>query len=167
MNHLTLIETLRLQPHPEGGFFREVYRSAGIIPAQSLSVDYGGARSISTSIYFLLPGDTFSAFHRLRSDEVWHFYLGDPITLHLIHPDGRHEKILVGPDVEHDEQLQVVIPAGAWFAARVEKPEGWALIGCTVAPGFDFADFELADRSTLVARFPEHATMITSFTRTP
>lgn len=167
MKYQTLIETLALQPHPEGGYFRELYRAADTIPAQSLSPDYGGARSISTAIYFLLPGNTFSAFHRLRSDEIWHFYLGDTINLHLIHPDGRHECMRVGQDLLRGEQLQAVIPAGSWFAARVENTDGWALIGCTVAPGFDFADFELARRADLLARFPQHDKLIASFTRMP
>jgi len=167
MNYQALVEALNLQPHPEGGFFRELYRSAETIPAALLPSDYKGDRSVSTAIYFLLPGTMFSAFHRLRSDEIWHFYLGDTIVLHLLHPEGRHEIIRVGQDLMHGEQCQVLIPAGAWFAAKVARVEGWALIGCTVAPGFDFADFELARRADLLARFPQHEKIIHAFTHAP
>jgi len=156
MKYQTLVDALNLQPHPEGGFFRELYRSTENIPAESLPSDYHGARSVSTAIYFLLPGNMISAFHRLRSDEIWHFYIGDPIQLHLLHPDGRYEAVRVGQDLLHGERCQVLIPAGSWFAAQVSRGDGWALIGCTVAPGFDFADFELAKRAELLARFPQH-----------
>lgn len=164
-NYKGLVDALNLLPHPEGGYFREIYRSSHVVGQEALPAGYPGNRSASTSIYFLLPGDSFSAFHRLRADEIWHFYMGDPITLHLIHPDSRYDQIIVGSDVLSGQSCQVVIPAGTWFAARVEKTSGYGLIGCTVAPGFDFADFELAKRSELVARFPQHKNLITSFTR--
>lgn len=165
MNAADYIRALDLQPHPEGGYFRETYRSGEILPESGLPARYGANRAVSTAIYFLLTGDAFSAFHRLRSDEIWHFYAGDPVRVHLLHGNHQHEEVVVGPDMKRGETLQLVIPAGCWFAARVEKPEGFTLVGCTVAPGFDFADFELADRDELAAAYPGHRELITSFTR--
>ena len=166
MNATDYIRALHLQPHPEGGYYRETYRSSEIIPAAALADRYQNSpRSISTAIYFMLTSESFSAFHRLQSDELWHFHAGDPISVHIIHRDGRHENVLVGVDVDCGQQLHVVFPAGSWFAARVESPGGFGLVGCTVAPGFDFADFELARRAELINLFPMHAELITSFTR--
>ncbi len=165
MNAEAMISALLLAPHPEGGYFRETYRAAEHIPAQALASGYGGVRSVSTAIYFMLTADTFSAFHRLRSDEIWHFYDGEPIRAELIHPDGRHERIMVGRDVAAGEVPQVVFPAGCWFGARMAHARGFGLIGCTVAPGFDFRDFELARRDELIDLFPMHAELITSLTR--
>lgn len=160
-----LIKTLRLEPHPEGGYFREVYRSAETLPAAGLPFRYQGERAVSTAIYFMLASGTFSAFHRLRSDEIWHFYAGSAIDLHLLHTDGRHEGVVNGPDIPAGQQPMVVLPAGTWFAAAVQKPGSYGLVGCTVAPGFDFADFELAQRAELVNLFPMHTELITAFTR--
>jgi predicted cupin superfamily sugar epimerase len=160
MNAAAIINSLGLMPHPEGGYFRETYRCQNYLPA------HGGLRSVSTAIYFLLTGDTFSALHRLASDEVWLYHLGDPVRLHLIHPDGRHQEWVVGPELDVGQTPQVVIPAGCWFGAKVERAEGFTLVGCTVAPGFDFSDFELARREKLIQAFPQHARLITSFTRT-
>lgn len=160
-----VIKALNLAPHPEGGFFRETYRSREALSAEHLPLRYGGKRAISTAIYFLLTGDTFSAFHRLRSDEIWHYHLGSPVRLHLLREDGVHEQIMVGPDLDRGHRPQAVIPAGCWFGARVVDPDGFTLVGCTVAPGFDFADFELAVRETLIQTFPMHADLITNLTR--
>jgi len=160
-----IIKHLGMAPHPEGGFFRETYRSSEAIAGSALAGRYNGGRSISTAIYFLLTGDTFSAFHRLRSDELWHYYSGDAVRLHMIHKDGRHEQVVVGPDLEAGQFPQAVIPAGCWFAARVEQTNGYILLGCTVAPGFDFSDFELARREELTRQFPQHQQIIQSFTR--
>jgi predicted cupin superfamily sugar epimerase len=157
MDAQSIIQKLCLAPHPEGGFFRETYRSAESIPERD--------RSISTAIYFLLTGDDYSSFHRLRSDEIWHYYAGDPVRLHMIHTDGEHQQVLVGPDVLNGQQPQAIIPQGSWFAARVEKSDGYILIGCTVAPGFDFSDFELAKRDELARLFPAHKQLIHAFTR--
>lgn len=165
MTSQDIITRLGLQPHPEGGFYRETYRSGESYPAKALPARYGGDRAVSTAIYFLLTGETFSSFHRLKSDEFWHYYLGDATDLHLIHPDGRHEHVVVGADLAAGQTPQAMIPRGAWFAARVRNPAGHILLGCTVAPGFDFADFELADRAGLVRQFPQHAELITAFTR--
>lgn len=140
------IQELGLQPHPEGGWFRETYRAAGMT----------NGRNHSTAIYFLLEGGQFSALHRIRSDEVWHFYDGDPLEIHQL---GR-DVIPLGPD-----HPQAVVPAGTWFGARLRDGRGFALVGCTVAPGFDFADFELARRSDLLSQFPAHRDIILSLTR--
>ncbi len=165
VNAADYIRELDLQPHPEGGYFRETYRSGEKVAGSGLPARYGGERAVSTGIYFLLTGDTFSAFHRLRSDEIWHFYAGDPVRVHLLHGNHQHEEVVVGPQLERGQTFQLVIPAGCWFAARVEKPDGFTLVGCTVAPGFDFADFELAEREQLAAAHPAHRELIASFTR--
>ncbi|WP_456405437.1 cupin domain-containing protein [Caldithrix abyssi] len=164
------INRLNLIPHPEGGFYSEVYRSDEFIPLSALNKRYSKAHRMGTSIYFLLPGDSFSAFHRLKSDELWHFYTGHTVILYLLYPDGQLEKKLLGPDIESGEQFQVLIPYGVWFAAQVHNgvasdPFCYALVGCTVAPGFEFEDFELARRDDLLSQFPEHEDIILRFTR--
>jgi len=158
------IASLDLAPHPEGGFYRETYRSSEII-ADHLPARFGGPRACSTAIYFLLPGDQVSRLHRIKSDEIWHFYAGSALTLALIHSDGRLEERRLGPDPERGEGFQAIVPAGAWYGAAVDDPASYALVGGTVAPGFDFADFELGDRATLLARFPQHGQTIRRLTR--
>jgi uncharacterized protein len=160
-----LIEVLSLERHPEGGFFRQTYRSTGEIPHHSLPADYSGDRAFSTAIYFLLSGDDFSAFHRILSDEVWHFYAGTSIAINMIYPDGRIEIIQLGPDYASGEVFQAVIPGGCWFAALLVDPDSYALVGCTVSPGFDFVDFELGERQSLIDAYPQHADVITRLTR--
>jgi predicted cupin superfamily sugar epimerase len=158
------IEKLRLSPHPEGGYFRETYRADSIIPASALP-SFGGARSASTAIYFLLEGENFSGFHRILSDEMWHFYGGSTLAVHQIAPSGEHSSILLGSDPDAGEVFQAVVPAGYWFASQVADRHGWSLVACTVAPGFDFADFEMARREDLVARYPQHSDLIRRLTR--
>ncbi len=160
-----IIDRLQLAPHPEGGYFKETYRSAEIIAKDSLSSNYNGARNCCTCIYFLLTPNTFSAFHRINQDEAWHFYDGSPIDLHCISPKGVHEQIIIGRDIANGQVPQYVVPGGYWFASRVLNNDGWALCGCTVSPGFDFADFKLAERSNLVHLFPEHEAIISALTR--
>jgi predicted cupin superfamily sugar epimerase len=159
------IEKLRLEPHPEGGYFRQTYRSEVVIKREALPAGFSGARAVSTAIYFLLEGKNFSEFHRLRSDEVWHFYAGEALVVHVIHPDGRYSRILLGRDFEAGQVFQAVVPAGCWFASHVEGWKGWVLVGCTVAPGFEFEDFELARREELSAKYPQHREMISRLTR--
>jgi len=159
-----LIKRLGLTRHPEGGWYRETYRSGEQIPAPALPERFSGARSFSTAINFLLEQGDFSSFHRIKSDEIWHYYAGAAVIIHLITPDGNAAALQLGPDVGRGQQFQIVIPAGCWFGAE-PTGEGCSLVGCTVAPGFDFADFELADRDTLVAHCPEHATLINRLTR--
>lgn len=151
-----LIAELRLTPHPEGGYFRETFRSGDRVTTMR-----GTSRAALTSILFLLTGETFSAFHRLTSDETWHFYRGDPLTVEIIDAAGRHERRVLGPD----GPWQAAVGAGAHFASHVENPIGYALVGCDVAPGFEFSDFFLATRGVLTAAYPQHAMLIGKLTR--
>jgi len=159
------IEKLGLIPHPEGGYYRESYRSSLSIAQEALPSLFAGPRLVSTAIYFLLDQENFSAFHRLRSDELWHFYAGSPLTVHVIEENGCYNEIFVGNNLEAGEALQAAVKAGCWFASSVTDPKAFALVGCTVAPGFDFQDFELGKRSELSARFPQHQKLIERFTR--
>lgn len=158
------IERLSLAPHPEGGYYRQTYRAPLTLPQAALPA-YGGDRAASTAIYFLLAGDQFSAFHRLRSDEVWHFYTGSGLVVHVIEPDGTYNELLLGSDAAYGEQFQAVVPADCWFGSSLRHPNTFALVGCTVAPGFDFADFEMADRDELAAHYPQHRAIIGRLTR--
>ena len=160
-----LIRKLELLDHPEGGYYRETYRSRGLISASELSPSFGGGRNYSTAIYFLLTSENFSAFHRIRQDEVWHFYEGSNIVLHLLKPDGSYEKVILGPDISKDHHFQCVVEAGTWFASEVEAPNSYALAGCTVAPGFDFQDFEMAQARELLAQYPAFKDLIARLTR--
>jgi len=155
----TLVLMLGLEPHPEGGYYRELYRSDEQIPAAGLPGRYEGPRACSTGIYYLLRTGDRSRLHRVRSDELWHYYDGDPVTLHVLHEDGSHQRIILGPPPE-GEGWQIAVRHDVWFGAETEGPAGYALVGCTVAPGFDYADFELADPDALLARFPQHAELI-------
>ena len=161
------VEQLGLLPHPEGGYYRETYRAAESIPAAALPPRFGGERAFSTAVYFLLTADAFSAWHRIRSDELWHFYAGDPVTLHVLDADGRGtlQRAQLGCGPGASCLPQIVIPVGAWFAAEIEPPGRFALVGCTVAPGFDFADFELGERQALAARYPQHRLAIERLSR--
>ena len=160
------IDRLKLIPHPEGGHYRETYRSELSIPRDALPTQFAGPRPVSTAIYFLLESNNFSAFHRLRSDELWHFYAGSPITVHVIEPDGSYSEIQLGADPDAGQVLQAVVKAERWFASQVLDDTSFALAGCTVAPGFDFADFELGKRSDLVKLYPQHRALIDRLTRT-
>ncbi|MBL8794700.1 MAG: cupin domain-containing protein [Planctomycetia bacterium] len=159
------VEALQLRSHPEGGFFRETYRAAGKIARDHLPAGYGGDRNFVTSIYFLLRSGDFSALHRLRQDEIWHFYDGGTLTISVIDPQGERSAIRLGRDVRAGETLQAVVPGGCLFGARVETPETFALVGCDVAPGFDFADFEMPARAELLKVYPRHRELIEQLTR--
>jgi hypothetical protein len=159
------INKINLIAHPEGGYYCETYRSQLSIAKEALPPEFTGSRLVSTAIYFLLEGENFSAFHRLRSDEIWHFYAGGTIAVHVIDPDGSYSKIQLGSDPQAGEVFQAVVKAGSWFASKVRDPKSFALAGCTVAPGFDFADFELGKRSELVKLYPQHRDLIEQFTR--
>lgn len=159
------ISKLQLTQHVEGGAFREVYRSELTIPRTVLPLFFQGNRNISTSIYFLLAAGQFSAFHRIAADEIWHFYFGDPLLVYEINHNGHLITHLLGTDPEKGESFQSVVKAGSWFASIPATGSEYALVGCTVAPGFDFADFELADSRALSQRYPEHAELIKSLTR--
>ena len=156
-----IIQQLDLQPHPEGGYYRETYRSDESV---DLANPYDGSRNFSTCIYFLLTSDMFSAMHRIRQDEIWHFYLGSPIELHTLSAHGDHQRYMIGTDLPH-QWPQLIVQKDHWFAARVSHKHSYALVGCTVSPGFDFADFELAKREELISSFPQHKELILTFTR--
>ncbi|GAB4218449.1 MAG: cupin domain-containing protein [Synechococcales cyanobacterium] len=160
------IAHLGLVPLPEeGGLYRELYRSAEIIPQSALPQRFSGDRCFVTSIYYLLKHPEFSAFHHLQQEELWHFFDGDPLTVHLLYPDGRYEQVRLGRDYAVGETLQWVIPAGVIFAASVDCPGGYSLIGCTVSPGFEFADFAVPSRDQLLAIYPQHQAIIWQLTR--
>ncbi|WP_295119005.1 cupin domain-containing protein [uncultured Chitinophaga sp.] len=159
------INKLDLQQHVEGGAFRETYRAPLTLPQQVLPATFHGGRNAATGIYFLLQKGDFSAFHRIAADEMWHFYAGDTLHIYEITPTGELKIHLLGRDVEEGASFQALIPAGSWFGSRVAAQGTYALVGCTVAPGFDFADFELADRAALSAEYPAHATLIAEMTR--
>lgn len=159
------ITGLRLTRHPEGGWFREAYRSANEIRVCCLGTRFDGARSVSTSIYFLLESGDFSAWHRIRSDEVWHHYEGSALTIHAIDENGEYHRRLLGKRRDRGEEPQRVVPAGCWFGATVNEPSSFTLVGCTVAPGFDFRDFELGTRAELVRAYPRHRAIIERLTR--
>ena len=159
-----IIETLDLKPHPEGGYFKETYRSQGIIKEDSLSPAYLGERNYSTCIYFLLTSDKFSAFHRINQDEIWHFYDGSPILLHMISESGKYAKQIIGKDFEKKEAPQFVVPGGSWFAAEVVSPDSYSLVGCTVSPGFSFEDFQLKPRQELISSYPDLKEVISKLT---
>lgn len=165
MNAQQLIDKLGLTPHPEGGYFKETYRSEENIKADGLPARFGADRQFSTAIYFLLVDDNFSAFHRIKSDEVWHFYTGSPIVVTEIGSEGKLTKTILGPDVTDGQVFQHVVPAGSWFGSEVLGRSGFALVGCTVAPGFDMADFEMADGDELLKEFPQHKEVINTLIR--
>ncbi len=159
------IKKLSLEAHPEGGYYRQTYRAGLVLTKNALPREFTGVRAASTAIYFLLEGEIFSAFHRLRSDEVWHFYVGSTLVVHVIDQHGRYSEILLGSDPELGEALQAVVKAGCWFASRVREGMGFAVVGCTVAPGFEFEDFEMARREELVRNYPQHREVIELLTR--
>jgi predicted cupin superfamily sugar epimerase len=165
-----IVAALGLQPHPiEGGFFRETYRSDGMIAGASLPTGYRSAsgRSFGTAIYYLLTVDTFSEMHRLPTDEVFHLYLGGPVRMLQLFPDGVAREVLLGTDIRAGQRPQIVVPAGVWQGSRLEPGVDFALMGATMAPGFDYADYEQARRSELISEYPEHAELIRQLTRMP
>lgn len=155
------IQRLNLSPHPEGGYYRETYRSGRSLPAAVCGPDFDGSRSVSTAIYYLLKAGQVSKFHRIRSDEIWHFHDGAALLLHGLEPGRGYFQIRLGRDP--GGVPQAVMPAGAWFAAELapgHSAADFALVGCTVAPGFDFRDFEMADPSDLVRHYPAQSDLI-------
>ena len=150
------IRTLNLKQHPEGGYYKEVYR------AQEEVQSHGRTRSASTSIYFLLRAGEFSALHQIQSDELWHFYAGSPLTVHRLCSDGAYRSFVLGQDVERGENLQNWVPSGDWFGATVAT--GYALVGCTVAPGFEFQDFRMGVRAELLEMYPQQEAIIRRLT---
>ena len=160
-----LIKILELEPHPEGGYFKETYRSNGIIKNSCLPSEFKGNRNFCTGIYYLLESQDFSAFHKINQDEMWHFYKGDALEIVIITEDGKLERIMLGNDIQNGNVFQCVVPKNCWFAAKVSIPNSFSLVGCTVSPGFDFQDFTLADAHHLKPEFPKHKNIIKAFTR--
>ncbi len=159
------IEKFQLKPHPEGGYYKEIYRAGDMILPDHLPKRYKSSRNLSTSIYFLLEGNQVSNFHKLKSDEQWHFYDGSSIVIYVIDEGGNLNKILLGRNIEKGESIQTVIKHNSWFGAELLDKTSFALIGCTVSPGFDFSDFELGKRAKLLNEYPDYEYIITKLTR--
>ncbi|WP_034551478.1 cupin domain-containing protein [Carnobacterium funditum] len=149
------IKHLELTPHPEGGFFRSVSQSAEIYEFKD-----GYERSLYTSIYFLLNQENPSHFHRLKSDEVWYFHAGNPLTVHMLYSDGRYNQVTLGGTLEKNESLQFTVPKGVIFGSTVENHGGYSLVSCMVSPGFDYKDFELFTQAELLKDYPQHKSVI-------
>jgi uncharacterized protein len=159
------VEKLHLQPHPEGGYFKETYRCSENIESSCLPERFTGSRSISTSIYYLLEQGDYSGFHKIKSDECWHFYAGGQLLIHVIETTGNYYCIKLGGDILSGETFQFVVPAGAWFASEPAADVEFSLVGCTVAPGFDFEDFGMAEKNEMMKLFPEYRKIIERLTR--
>ena len=164
MNSREIIKILNLSTHPEGGYFKENYRSEGLINSKNLWKGAEGNRNYSTGIYFLLEKEQFSAFHKIKQDEMWHYYMGSTLLLHTIDKDGNYKTIKIGKNLEKGEFLQYVVPANTWFASELMDKKDFVLCGCTVSPGFDFKDFEMPSREELIKHYPKHAKAINSLT---
>jgi len=160
-----LVQQYVLQPHPEGGWYKETYRSNEYLSQAALPERFRGARVFSTAIYFLLEQGNFSAFHRIKADECWHFYTGDALNIYVIQTDGSLDIIQLGNDFNKGQLFQYVVPANCWFAARPARGSAFCFTGCTVAPGFEFADFEMADPASLSVAYPQHARIIKELCR--
>ena len=154
------IDKLELQLHPEGAYFKETYRSK-----ENLINKNGKLRSAATGIYFLITGDNFSAFHKIQSEEIWYFHGGSPLSVYVLLPNGELDILQVGNDIDKGQTPQAVVPAGCWFASKVQVPKSYSFVGCTVTPGFDFEDFVLANRQELIDEYPAHHDLIKQLTR--
>lgn len=155
-----LIEKLKLKPHPEGGFFKETYRCEESVKKENLPERFSGDRAYCTSIYFLLTSDNYSALHKIQSDEMWHHYEGGSLEIYSIDEKGKLTIHTLGKNFENNEHPQIVIKAGEWFGSKVRDEDSYALVGCTVSPGFDFEDFEIGDKEKLLKLFPQHEEVI-------
>ena len=160
-----LIQKYNLEPHPEGGWYKQTYKSNEQTAAKALPERFNGDRAFSTAIYFLLEQEDFSAFHRIKSDECWHFYAGDPLLIYIIDHNGELRIISVGNDFKQGQSFQYVVPANCWFASRPAPGSEYCFVGCTVSPGFEFEDFELASAAELSAIYPEHIKIIEQLCR--
>ncbi len=159
INHLNLLA------HPEGGYYKENYRSQEIITLLGLPERFTGERCFGTAIYFLLEQGNFSAFHKIKSDEIWHFYAGNALEVIEISPLGELKITAIGNNLQAGEVFQYMVPANTWFGSRVKAGGEFSLVGCTVSPGFDFADFEMVSKDTLAKSYPQHITIISELTR--
>jgi uncharacterized protein len=159
-------QLLGLVPHPrEGGWFVQTWRSEEVIPHSALPERYPSARHAGTCIYYLLEPDTFSEMHRLASDEIFHFYLGDPVEMLQIAPDGSSKRVLLGPDLAVGQHVQLVVPKNVWQGSRLVKGGLLALLGCSVSPGFEYADYETGSQEALLEMAGEHREMLLGLTR--
>ena len=149
-----LIAQYSLLPHPEGGWYKETYRSSNLISKSTLPSYFTEGRVFSTAIYFLLEQGNFSAFHKIKSDECWHFYAGQTLLVYVINAEGKLDIIKLGNEIENGEVFQYVVPANCWFASIPADHAEFCFVGCTVSPGFDFNDFELAKANDLIIEFP-------------
>ena len=161
----TLIQRYGLESHPEGGWYKQSYKSNEQIAARALPERFGANKAFSTAIYFLLEKGNFSAFHRIKSDECWHFYAGDPLLIYIIEQTGELKVISLDSDHESGQSFQYVVPANCWFASRPAPESEYCFVGCTVSPGFEFDDFELADASELSTIYPQHKPIIIELCR--
>ena len=157
------IDRLGLMAHPEGGFYKETYRSSENIQVCGLPSRFDSPRSFSTAIYFLLRSQDKSIFHRIKSDELWHFHFGAPLNIYVLHQE-KLSVLKLGSGIDNHESLQVAIPANRWFGAKVSTPNNYTLASCTVAPGFDFKDFRIGKREELIQDFPAHREIIKELT---
>lgn len=153
------IQELQLQPHPEGGFYKETYRAETLVDVEG----FKGARNVSTAIYFLLEGKEKSHFHKIKSDELWFYHDGASLEIYVLEKTGL-KLIRLGKNITEGEVLQAVIPANVWFASKVKNNEGFVLVSCTVAPGFSFEDFEMANKEELYQLFPQEREVIEDLT---
>lgn len=160
-----LIDKLNLVEHPEGGYYAETYRAKDLLKVAGLPDRFGADRSASTAIYFLLPAGTFSALHRIKSDEGWHFYAGAPLRVHMLSEEKEYYYQDLGSDLAAGQTFQYIVPHGVWFGAEPLAEEGYSLVGCTVAPGFDFADFEMGKAKKLSRIYPNHTELIQKLCR--
>lgn len=164
MNAEEIIKYFDLTTHPEGGYFKETFRSEGFITQENLESNFEGNRNYCTSIYFLLTSEKFSAFHKINQDEIWHFYTGTTLKLHQISPEGKYSCVKIGSDFKNYEIPQYTVPAHHYFAAEVIQKNSFSFVGCTVSPGFDFRDFLLPTCEELCNQFPKHKNLITQLT---
>jgi predicted cupin superfamily sugar epimerase len=165
MTAADLVKKYEMLPHPEGGWYKETYRSNEQINGKTLPERFSESRSFSTAIYFLMESGNFSGFHRIKSDECWHFYAGQTLLVYVINSAGNLDIIRLGNNIELGECFQYVVPANCWFASRPANESEFSFVGCTVAPGFDFADFELAIADNLSLAYPQHKSIIDSLCR--
>ncbi|WP_066062911.1 cupin domain-containing protein [Neobacillus soli] len=160
----SLITTLGLIPHPEGGYYKSTYGSKEQISDSEVSVNFKGQRRLYTSIYFLLTSDDISHFHRLKSDELWYFHGGSPLTVHIIHENGEYEEMKLGMNLVNGEVPQALVPKNSIFGSSVMEKDTYSLVGCMVSPGFEFQDFELFTQDELLHKYPQHEEIIIKLT---
>ena len=160
-----LIQQYNLRPHPEGGWYSQTYKSNEVIEGDALPGRFGGSRAFSTAIYYLLEQGNFSAFHRIKSDECWHFYSGDPLFVYIIEQNGELKVISLGNDFVKEQSFQYVVPANCWFAGRPAAGSEYCFVGCTVSPGFEYEDFDLANGDDLSNAYPQHKGIIKELCR--